>query len=158
MQLFLFQLQLPVLLGVLNVLIFVSLFSVPVNIQHQVLCKLLCLLKWNRWASGSCVLLLRVLFFYLFVLPDYRIYFSNMFLSFLLLPIHIEPITLSGIYPHGWSWHFFLPADSLLPWDIPAQDARCCSSGNWSISFPISANMYAAPSFPTPVGRNKTTF
>lgn len=41
----------------------------------------------------------------------------------------------------GYSCAFFLPADSLLPGDMPAQEVKCCSSGNCSILSPISARM-----------------
>src|SRR5215218_7025513 len=43
-----------------------------------------------------------------------------------------------------------LPADSLLPGQIPAQLAKCPAEGNWPMSVPISARMTSAVRWLTP--------
>jgi len=85
------------------------------------------------------------------ILPTRLFYLLCRYVFFVLVATHAY--CTSNTLKHLSPWVIrvlFLSTDSLLPGNIPAYDARYCSLGNCSMLFPISAKIYAAPSFPTP--------
>lgn len=75
--------------------------------SHLSLYTPLCFSIWSRRLSGSYVLLLSMLFFYLFVLKEFRIFFLSKYFLFEWLPMHIVLIILLNIGHHVFCGYFF---------------------------------------------------